>query len=376
MRRKKGSKPKAAILTWCDNNGPTNYGQIFQCYAMQHLVKKAGFEPLVVQYRRKDSGDICKYHFSNRTVWGRFINEKYEQYFNWKVVEGEKTLRVIRFKQFIKKYIPLSPPCYTKSMVEEMTKDCRVLICGSDQIWNPIHFDPIWFLDFGMPAQKRIAYAPSGIFYEKPEFEMYYRKMALLIEKLDKVSVREQVGADILRKYVDKEIAVKEDPTLRLNSMEWDRVADKKLVEEPYIFCYLLGRLSPYQVILRELKVQYRAEKVVYIPTNVFADGEYRGCWKYEDAGPAQFLSLIKYAKAVCTDSFHGTLIAMQYGIPFYNVSRIHEGSENVGGRERIDNLLEKRGMAKRWVKNVKEVRKLYTDERKDISCGRDELRV
>ena len=49
---------------------------------------------------------------------------------------------------------------------------------------------------------------------------------------------------------------------------------------------------------------------------------------------------------------------------------------ENVGGRERIDNLLEKRGMEKRWVKNVKEVRKLYTDERKDISCGRDELRV
>lgn len=375
MVRKNVSRSKAAILTWCDNNGPANYGQIFQCYAMQRLVKKAGYEPLVIQYRRKTPGDMCKRHFSNRTAWGRFINERYEQYFNLKVVEGGGNLRVKRFKEFIKKYIPLSPPCYTKKMVEEMTKDCGLLVCGSDQIWNPIHFDPIWFLDFGTPEQKRIAYAPSGIFYEKPKFEMYYRKMALLIGRLDKVSVREQVGADILRKYSNKEIEVKEDPTLRLSSQEWDRVAEKRLVEGSYIFCYLLGKMSPYQMILRELRDKYQAEKIVYIPTNVFSDGEYKAYVKCEDAGPAQFLSLIKYAKAVCTDSFHGTVIAMQYGVPFYNVSRMHEGSENVGGRERIDNLLEKRGMAKRWVRNVKDVRQVFADGRKDISGGRDKFR-
>lgn len=359
MGRDKMDKPKAAILTWCDNNGPTNYGQILQCYAMQYLVREAGYEPLVVQYRRKDSRDIFRYHFSNRTLFGRFMNEKYERYYNIKVIEGEETLRVKRFKHFIGENIPLSPPCYTKKMVEELTADCEVLICGSDQIWNPIHFDPIWFLDFGASDQKRVAYAPSGIFYERTEFEECYKKMAALVEKLDEVSIREKVGANILNKYVDREIEVREDPTLRLSRTQWDLVAGDREVKGGYILCYLLGSLSPYQLILTELKKRYQAEKIVYIPTNVFSDGGFREHLKYEDAGPAQFLSLIKYAKAVCTDSFHGTVMAIQYGIPFYNVRRMHREAKNVGGGERIDNLLEQRGLQKRWVRNVKEVKQL-----------------
>lgn len=199
MDKNSTGRSKAAILTWCDNNGPTNYGQILQCYAMQRLVKEAGYEPLVIQYRKKDPRDLLAHNFSNSTAIGRFLNERYERHYNLKVVEGTETLRVKRFKEFIKKYIPLSPPCYTKNMVEDMTRDCEILICGSDQIWHPIWFDPIWFLDFGRPEQKRIAYAPSGIFYERPEFEEQYRKMAVLIENLDEVSVREQVKSEAKR---------------------------------------------------------------------------------------------------------------------------------------------------------------------------------
>ncbi len=362
MREEGTGRPKAAILTWCNNNGPTNYGQILQCYAMECLVKEAGFEPLVVRYRKKDRRDPVKLCFSNRSTAGRFLNDRYEGYYHIKVAEGKDSPRLRRFREFIETRIPLSPPCYTKKMVEEMTADCEILICGSDQIWNPIHFDPIWFLDFGTPAQKRIAYAPSGIFYERPEFEEIYRKMAVLIERLDQVSVREQIGADILGKYTDREIRVQEDPALRLSCSQWDEVTAGRLVEGSYVFCYLLGSIAPYQMILRELKKCCRAERVVYIPTNVFTEGGFREYEKYEDAGPAEFLSLIKYAAAVCTDSFHGTVIALRYGVPFYNVSRMDSGAEMVGGRERIDNLLAKRGLPGRWVRNVKDVEKIYTD--------------
>ncbi len=359
MKKRIASKPRAAILTWCNNNGPTNYGQILQCYATQHLVREAGYEPLVVQYRKKDSWDLLAHNFSNRTALGRALNRYYERYYNRQVVEQEKSPRVERFTAFIQRYIPLSAPCYTKKMVEDMTKDCDILVCGSDQIWNPVCFDPVWFLDFGTPKQKRIACAPSGIFYEKEEYKECYQKMAFLIEQLDEVNVRERIGADILRKYVKKEIKVREDPTLRLGQKQWDKVADKKLVEGNYIFCYLLGSLSPYQMILRELKRGYQAEKIVYIPTNLLLEEGYREFLKYEDAGPAQFLSLIKYAKAVCTDSFHGTVMALQYGIPFYNVRRVHKGTEAFGGGERIDNLLQERGLSERWVRNVSDIRQM-----------------
>lgn len=359
MKKRISNKPKAAILTWCDNNGPTNYGQILQCYAMQYLVKEAGYEPVVVQYRRKNDRDFKKHNYSNKTVLGRMLNERYEKEYNLKVVEGKETPRVRRFKEFIEKYIPLSAPCYTKSMVEDMTKECVLLICGSDQIWNPIWYDPIWFLDFGTEEQKRIAYAPSGVFYERQEFIEIYRKMAPLIEKLDEISVREQIGADILKKYVKREIKVQKDPTLHLDKEQWDQIADKRLVEEEYIFCYTIGSISPYQLILRALKERHRAKKVVYIPSNLMAEKGFREFEKYEDAGPAQFLSLIKYAKAVCTDSFHGTVLAMKYEVPFYNVARVHRGTEAFGGRERIENMLREQGIVGRWIKNVQDVRNL-----------------
>lgn len=353
-------RPKAAVLTWCDNNGPTNYGQILQCYAMQYLVRERGYEPIVVQYRRKDDRDTVKHNFSNRNWLGRLLNERYERYYNLKVIEGEETPRVRHFKEFIEKYIPLSPPCYTKEMVEDITEDCEVLICGSDQIWNPIWFDPVWFLDFGTAEQKRIAYAPSGIFYETPELIRHYEQIALLVEKLDWVSVREQVSADILKKYVQREIMVKKDPALCLNKEQWSQVSDERLVEEDYIFCYTIGSISPYQLIFRALKKKYQAEKVVYIPSNMVRERGYLEFEKYEDAGPAQFLSLIKYAKAVCTDSFHGTVMAIQFGVPFYNVSRVQNGAEMFGGRERIENLLDQKGIAQRWVKNVSEIVEKY----------------
>lgn len=359
MNKDTCNKKKVAILTWCDNNGPTNYGQILQCYAMQYLVRKKGYEPVVVQYRKKDKRDLLKHNFSNRTILGRFLNHKYENYYNLKVIEGEKTVRVKRFKEFIKKYIPLSPPCYTKNMVEEITKDCEILICGSDQIWNPIWFDPIWFLDFGTEKQRRIAYAPSGIFHETPEFIEYYKKMVPFIEKMDQVSIREQVGANILKKYVKKEIKVKKDPTLCLDNIQWDQVAAKRLIEEDYVLCYIMGSISPHLLILRALKEKYQVENVIYIPTNMRKEKGYVEFVKYEEGGPAEFLSLVKYAKAVCTDSFHGTVMAIQYRIPFYNVYRAHKGTEAFGGRERIENLMEVLGLESHWVRNVKEVRKI-----------------
>lgn len=80
---------------------------------------------------------------------------------------------------------------------------------------------------------------------------------------------------------------------------------------------------------------------------------------KYEEAGPAQFISLIKYAKAVCTDSFHGTVMAVKYDVPFYNVFRMHKGTEAFGGRERIDELLKTERISERWVRNVRDLREI-----------------
>ena len=367
MRRKKGSKPKAAILTWCDNNGPTNYGQIFQCYAMQHLVKKAGFEPLVVQYRRKDSGDICKYHFSNRTVWGRFINEKYEQYFNWKVVEGEKTLRVIRFKQFIKKYIPLSPPCYTKSMVEEMTKDCRVLICGSDQIWNPDITGGLRKAYFGAFTNNRkekvIAYAASIGGVSLPP--VYNREFSCLLKCVDVISVREKEAIPYIKSLYEGSVIDVLDPVLLLNKEEWLHI-EKQPDRERYIFVYLTEKNMELMTYVKKLSKQ-KGLSIINLWSSVrVVDKEFIIDYI---AGPAEFLGYLHQADYVVTNSFHVVVFSIIYqkkftafqhsklGARINNVLRIHGLEHRLYGTDslsRIDDVVDWEAVKKRTEKKVR----------------------
>lgn len=350
------AEEKAAILTWCDNNGPTNYGQLLQCYAMQRLVESWGYHSFVVQYRTMDERDFRKRMFSNHTPVGRLLNSCYEQRYNLKVIEGENTPRVQAFKKFIKEYIRLTPPCYSRRAVEQETRDCSLLVCGSDQIWNPLWVHPVWLLDFGTDEQKRIAYAPSGIFDEDEKSRACYRKMAPLIEKLDVVTVREQLGADILSKYTNKKIQTAPDPTLLMRQEEWDKVSSGRLISDDYIFCYFMGSIRPHQLVLRKLLEKYSAEKIVYIPSNLVKDGQLPLFEPYEGAGPAEFISLIRHARAVCTDSFHGTALSLIYGKQFYNVKRMQAGTEKFGGAERINDLLKRLQLASRAVGSVKDV--------------------
>ena len=45
-----------------------------------------------------------------------------------------------------------------------------------------------------------------------------------------------------------------------------------------------------------------------------------------KDAGPLDFLYLVKHASYVITTSFHGTAFALNFGIPFYSVIRDRSG--------------------------------------------------
>lgn len=369
-------RDKAAILTWCDNNGPTNYGQILQCYAMQKNVERWGFDSFVVQYRHKDQRDIFKHNFSNKTAVGRRLNCYFEQKYNIKVIEKEKTKRVELFQDFIHRNIRLTAPCYTKEAVEYETRDCKLLICGSDQIWNPLWVNPIWLLGFGTDKQRRVSYAPSGIFYDDDESAVSYKNMAPYIEKLDIISVREQCGADILSKYINKEIRVMPDPTILLRVDDWNKAAGERKVEGDYIFCYVMGSIRPYQMVLRELMKRYGVEKVLYIPSNLIADGEFSGMVQFAEAGPAEFLSLIKYAKVVCTDSFHGTVMSILYEKQFYNINRKQQGSEKYGGAERIENLLNRLEIQSRKVRNVKDVRRMENISYESVNEKVEKIRL
>ena len=131
---------KAAILTWCDNNGPTNYGQILQCYAMQYLVKKWGYNPVVIQYRKKDDRDLTKHFYTNKNAVGRYLNERYEKKYN--IEELKKAL--LAYNQATKdritiEYILIGGLNDTKECALELIEFLKDIKCNINLIpYNPV----------------------------------------------------------------------------------------------------------------------------------------------------------------------------------------------------------------------------------------------
>lgn len=345
---------RAAILTWC-YQGEINYGQIFQCYAMQTVVKRLGFNPVVIRYRRRTTGES---RWGNRT-WG-ILTDLYELWYRLKKVEHKIDLRIIRFICFIKDNILLSKQCYTKEQVEKVCGGCDILFCGSDQIWNPLCFDDVYFLNFGTKQQKRIAYAPSGIWKDNGQPDEFYEEVGRYISRFNVVTVREKESKEILNKYTEQRIRDVVDPTLLLSQEEWNQAAAGVPEKEAYIFCYFLGRIRAHKLLLKKIMKDLGVKKVLFITVGEYAEENNLSAEEefipVNNAGPAEFITLVRYAQAICTDSFHGIAFSVIYQKQFYifrrNTLHRHPGANMA----RQENLLLQLGIR----------------ENRVVTCGRD----
>lgn len=351
---------KISIATFCNNFWHVNFGQSLQCYAIYKVCEKMGNEVKVIRYREKEKRDFIKFKFPFR-----FLNEMYENYCQRRFIENGYNIRTRFFQKFIKDNVNLTKPCYSKKDVENATKNSDILICGSDQVWNPANFNDIYTLNFGNKNQKRISYAASGIIKDTSVFLEKYKKLGKILDKFYKVSVRESSGKDILSKYTNNRIEEVLDPTLLLSKDEWDKVSKKYEISESYILCYSLQGIRSYKMLLRNLMKQHNARKIVYIEANV---PQINGCnefIKVSDIGPAEFLYLIKNAKAVYTDSFHGIAFSIIYEKQFYTFS--NKFNQTFSYNDRKNDILRKLNIGSRECYTISDIEKLSKIDYKEV---------
>lgn len=345
---------KVALITFCNNFGKTNYGQVLQCYALYKRLTDLHLDVKVIPYREKDNKDIIKRKFT--IAW---LNRLYENWLQQNVVDVGFNKRVKKFQEFMKKNVNKSLHCYNLKDVQKITNKCDILIAGSDQIWNPRWINQFYMLNFGKECQRRISYASSGIIKESPAIVNIYNELGKCLDKFNYISVREESAAEILKKYTTKEVENVLDPTFLLNSKEWDEIATNRIIKEPYILCYNLSGVRPYKMLLRKLKDYYKAEKIVYIKSNL-TEEEFPGDFiEISDAGPKDFLSLIKYSNAVCTDSFHGMAFSINYNKQFCLLKRLNGG--NYTFPDRTTNLLEKLNINRQICASLKDIENIST---------------
>ncbi len=294
----------------CQN--AVNHGARLQCYALAYWLQKQGHEVEVIDYRPVPS--------LNKKLWywpGMSIKE-WVKLFIYFPLRKKKLKRRKSFDEFSKKYIPLTEHVYYSiGDLRNNPPQADMYIAGSDQIWNttlPNGSDPAYYLDFGSSDVRRESFAASfGTESLKPGSEMFVKEN---LKRFDKITIREQSALSIL-KSLGLEGTLQEDPVFLLSASDWDKIADGTGVGEKYVLVYDFYKSNDIKLEAQKI-AQAENLKIYNISHSKFSYADKNFIY----SGPDTFVSLIKNASYVVSNSFHGTAFAMIYGVPFKVLDR------------------------------------------------------
>lgn len=320
-----------------------NYGAVIQAYALQQVLIKEGYDCTIIDFSKKKQRDFTNV-ISTRNGIKRFIKTAMML-----PIYTERIARKIKFDHFINHKLKLTDITYeTEISIEQIKNDYDIFLIGSDQVWNvkkESDTSSVYFLSF-VSDKKRISYAPSIGVSNMENLKDFKADL----EKFNHISCREKGGASELTKLLKKEVPIVLDPTLLATRDLYDDIS-KISYENNYILYYTLDGIDKRKNnmdILCELKKKFNLELKIIAPEWPFHK-EYGE--DIIDAGPEEFLSLIKNATLVCTTSFHGTALSLEFEKPFYVLE-----SCNIED-ERKRSILEQVGATERIISSVEEVK-------------------
>lgn len=317
-------KTSVALYTWCNDIGPSNYGQTLQCYATQFFLEKMGAEVRIVRYRKIKASDNPPDIEENRL--------EYERKYRIQVVEKDDNQRITKFFNFVDEKLNCLPFCYDERELKDKVKDFDVLLLGSDQLWAPQWFDQMTLFKYAEDKQRKVTYATSGLNDSTVVGKRVCDEIGRELENFYRVSVRERYAKDILEQYCKtKNIVEVIDPVFLVDRNQWTDISQGEY-EEDYLLCFFLGKFTDKKIVIKELMKRHSVNNVIYIKSNYYDEGIVSEDIFFEakDVGPKEFLSLIRNAKAVFTDSFHGSAFSIIFKKQFYvakynNPVRIHD---------------------------------------------------
>lgn len=317
---------KIGVLTfWQTSN---NYGQILQMFALQSILRSHGHSPYIIRYftkQEKGSRSICKL-FRNIFQIRRYI------FFLYRIFCRQPDRK---FDEFRKIHLNATEKLYYS--IEELRQDppeADVYITGSDQVWNYTHFsskpDSAFFLDFGQPTTKRIAYAPSFGMKEYPT--VFHDSLVQNLALFDQVSVRDRDSLEICHKHNRPDAVQVPDPTLLLPPETYSSLFEGDLPIQKYCFIYRLG--GDNMIFMPEILSFCQKNKLlpIYVLVN------WPDLYKKTVPTIGHWLNLIAHADFVITNSFHGTVFSLLFQRRFVTYINLGNNQKSNG---RIFSLLQ-----------------------------------
>ena len=339
-REEKVNQLKVAVIT---RHAITNYGSLLQAIATQHIVERLGHECRIIDYIRTDE----TFRKEERTVL------KNKPQYNGNALKRAAYLAVRqptavfsgkRFAAMRKKYLRLTK---NYASLEELTRDkpaADIYMTGSDQVWGPVmsgEYDSAYCLSFTDDADRRVALSASfGRTEFSPEVQEFYQKW---LARYDGISVREDSGVRLLRDWGIDAVQTA-DPTLLLDSEFWGNLTVP--VDKKYVLIYQIGNNKQMD---RYAKAVAKKSGLPLVRLSASFHQMFRGGKFIYCPDISVFLSYIKNAQCLITNSFHGTAFALNFNTPFVEVLPGETKTRNMS-------LLRLTGLTDRVLQNEEDV--------------------
>ena len=284
LRRTTGRHFEIGIVGWWYGR---NYGSFLTYFALNRFLKEKGYDVLMLSWPYKSKPFPAPVN--------DYVDKLIEDYYEYSM------------KRTFDEY-------------PDLNKYCDLFMIGSDQMWN--YWDQkgvgyYYFLDFVDDAHPKISYSTSFGHkrYEAPVTTTEIQKV--LLKRFDAISVRENDGVDICREKFGLSVTRTIDPVFLIDHSYYEELISKSPADNQgrkYLFCYILTPTPEKGAILKTIAARLGLDLVIALDgqTNV---EENRAKLGIEDVrmnlNVSQWLSLIKNADYVITDSFHGVCFSI-----------------------------------------------------------------
>lgn len=365
---KKG-KIGIAAVTYKDN-----FGSALQTYATQYILENLGYDAKIFEikgvYRNVMLKKIlyyagrildpveAKYLFANLISRSR----KQASVATDQFAQDMKT-RHQMYQDFNKRWNKMLPIVKGWNGLKQQAAEMDAVVVGSDQLWRPSNIVGCYYtLEFVPDNVKKIAFSTS---FGVPELPTSLHKHAKkFLSRIEHISVREDSGADIVKRESGKNAQVVCDPTMMLTAEEWLHIQEEKpFAEGNYILCYFMGDVPEHREFVKKLKERTgcRIIGLLHGATYIASDEEFVDEKPY-NVGPSEFINLIRNAQYICTDSFHGSVFCILNQKKFFSFRRWPDNSK-FSANDRLYTLLKFTGLERRMLDGTENIERCIADQ-------------
>lgn len=298
----------------------TNYGSALQTWALHqaiNLIGKDKWQAVLVDYCPdvlKDKNPLMP--FGN--LWDKDEESRRMCELSLPAIQ----VNYKKFQEFYKTRFIRTERKYTAKNFNDIVANESIngFVCGSDTIFciDEFGFDDGYYANYScMKNGYAVAYA--GSFGDSHFKENDYKILNQRIKNFKAVGLREQEMIPYVEKQTDVPVQRVLDPTLLLPTKTYDeKLTAPRIIKEKYIL-YYSRRYNPQMEKYVEKIAQEHHWEIVEISLRAVNAMKHK---VFYEAGVEEFLSLIKYAEFVVTNSYHGMIFSIQYKRSFAIFSR------------------------------------------------------